>query len=205
MQCRHCQLAKLMINNTDLNWKDCLCQTAWFATRQWIRRHRRHRTLSYIPVLFRDYRNRAKYDYTSVTMVSDGREKMRFLRHPPCPPGPLLPSTAESRPTKTPTTGGMISRFQLPTSVHPRRANGGHPSRAHATHGSRPRPAKTVCRNHRSGHHSSTVLTAYVYVTLRSTRSWSKMVNVIFRPYGRKFKHIYRLFSVRTDGNLQLN
>jgi len=108
-------------------------------------------------------------------MVSDGREKMRFLRHPPCPPGPLLPSTAESRPTKTPTTGGMISRFQLPTSVHPRRANGGHPRRAHATHGSRPRPAKMVCRNHGSGHHSSTVLTAYAYVTLRSRQSWSKV------------------------------
>ena len=74
-----------------------------------------------------------------------------------------------------------------------------------ATHDSWPRPSKTSRHNHRSGHHSSTVLTAYVYVTLRSTRSWSKMVNVIFRPYGRKFKHIYRLFSVRTDGNLQLN
>jgi len=40
---------------------------------------------------------------------------MRFLSHRTCPPGQLLPSTAESRPTETPTTGGMISRFHLPT------------------------------------------------------------------------------------------
>jgi len=41
-----------------------------------------------------------------------------------------------------PTTGGMISRFQLPTCAHLRLADGGHPRRTRATHRSWPRPAK---------------------------------------------------------------
>jgi len=99
---------------------------------------------------------------------------MRFLRHPPCPPGSLLPSTDKSMPTKTPTMGGMISRFQLRTRAHPRRADGGHPRCTCATHGSQPLPAKTARCDHGSRHHSSTVLTAYAYVVLRSTQSWSR-------------------------------
>jgi len=62
----------------------------------------------------------------------DGHEKIRFLCHPSCPPGLLLPSTAESRPSKTPTTGGMISRFHLPTRAHLRRTDSSHPRRTRA-------------------------------------------------------------------------
>ena len=74
--------------------------------------------------------------------------KMRFLRHPPCPPGPLLSSTADSRPTKMPTMGGMISRFHLPMYTHPRCADVPMAVThvALATHGSR--PAKTARHNH---------------------------------------------------------
>jgi len=35
--------------------------------------------------------------------------------------------------------------------------------------------------------------------------SFVSVESVIFRPYGRKFIRIYTLFSVRRDGNLQLN
>jgi len=34
-----------------------------------------------------------------------------------------------------PTTGGMISRFHLPTRAHPRRANDGHPRPTAPGHG----------------------------------------------------------------------
>ena len=84
---------------------------------------------------------------------------MRFLRHSPCP---LVPSTADSRPTNTPTTGGMISRSRLHTRAHRRRAR--------TTHGSRSRLAKRSSRNHGSGHHSSTALTSYAFVTLLYNR-----------------------------------
>jgi len=73
---------------------------------------------------------------------NDGHEKMRFLRHPPWPPASLFLSIAESRPTETPTTGDVISRFHLPTRAHPRRAHGGHPRRARL-----PRLPATVSKN----------------------------------------------------------
>jgi len=106
------------------------------------------RTLSRIAVLSRDQRTRAKYDYTHYPH-NDGREKMRFLRHPPCPPIPLLPSTAESRPTKTPTMGGMISQpVSFCKCAHPRHADSGHPRCTRATHvpghGQQKRPVATT-------------------------------------------------------------
>jgi len=128
--------------------------------RQWIRRHRR---LPYaIPHTGPFQGSKDLQNMTiPVQQRNDGSEKMRFLRHPPCLPGPLLPSTTESRPTKTPTTGGMISRFHLSTRAHPRRADSSHPCRARATNGSRPWPAKTAHCNHGSGYHSSTSLHSY--------------------------------------------
>jgi len=108
---------------------------------------------------------------------NDGREKMRFLRHLPCPPRPLLPSTAGSMRTKAPTTSGMMSRFQLRTRAHPCRTAAPtavtHIARAPPTasgHGQQ----KMARRNHRSWHHSSTALTVYAHVMLLSTQSWSK-------------------------------
>jgi len=99
---------------------------------------------------------------------NDGHEKMRFLCHPPCLPGPFLHSTAESRPTKTPTMGDVISWFHVPTRAHLRRADGGHPRRVCDTHSCWPQPAKTAHHNHGSGHHSS--ITSYAHVTLRSAQ-----------------------------------
>jgi len=177
-QCRHWQQAKLMINHTDLNWKDYLCQSdcVWTAGQASMDTsappppacYPAYRSFSGIKGLYpRNHRYAGIWLYPR----NDGREKMRFLRHLPCLPGPLLSPLPSVRPHKTPIMDGTISRFQLRTHAHPRHAD----APTVVTHVERvPWPAKTSHRNHRSGHHSSTVLTAYLYVTLRSTQSWSK-------------------------------
>jgi len=96
-QCRHCQQAKLMINHTQTKTEKTVCvsQTACgrLAMRQWMCRHRRNPHAIPHSGPFQGSTDSSKIRlYPS----NDGREEMRFLRHPPCPPGPLLPSTAES-------------------------------------------------------------------------------------------------------------
>jgi len=82
--------------------------------------------------------------------------------------------------------------------------DGCHPRRARITHGSRPRPAKTARRNHRSRHHSSSVLTAYAYMLRcgpcnsdpRRTAAFNRML--LTNEYRRVRKLIQMfLFKVR--------
>jgi len=71
--------------------------------------------LSRIQVLIRHQRNRAKYDYTHVTMaVKRCGIVVAAPSHLPLPPGPHPPSTAESRPTNTSTSLILPSHARQP-------------------------------------------------------------------------------------------
>jgi len=139
---------------------------------------RRHPHATHIPVHFRSQRTRAKCDYTHVTMVM--RRCGFYAIRCACldrfftPPPRVGPQRCQQR-----VTWSHGFTFPCVPSAHLHRADGGHPRRVCDTHSCWPRPAKTARRNHRSGHHSSIALTSYVYVTLRSTQSWSKMNNSI--------------------------
>jgi len=101
----------------------------------------------------------AKYDYTRVKRWS----RKNAVSTPSALPAQTAPSVHRREYTHKDTDNRWHDvTVSLSMRAHPRRADGGHPRRARATHGSRPRPARTARRNHRSGHHSSTILTICV-------------------------------------------